>query len=319
MSIWHAFCAAVTLALTGLAAPLAALELELPSSATLTLERASPVDSFDLPVAPFDGASVPARSMEGRVLRRSWRISSPGLTPLQVITPLRAQLQAQGFDLAFECDAPTCGGFDFRFNIEVLPGPNMYVNISQYRYLTAFSAESDGPRQAVGILVSTTASSSYVQVVSIDENTDLSVIVPRERPAEREPILAERNLDQSVQMLRQDGRYVLPGLAFAIGTSDLGPGPFPALKELSEFLSTTEGIRIALVGHTDTTGALATNISLSRARAQSVRARLIEVYGVAPDKVDAEGMGYLAPIATNLTDEGRRQNRRVEVVLLNTQ
>lgn len=319
MSIGRAVRVVGTLALMGSAPPLAALDLEMPAGARLTAERASPLDSYDLPIAPFDGVSVPARSMEGRVLRRSWRISSPGLTPLQVITPLRSQLQAQGFDLEFECDAPTCGGFDFRFNIEVLPGPNMYVNISQYRYLTAFSAQADGPGQAVGVLVSTTASSSYVQVVSVDEDTDISALVPQERPAARDIIPTVQDLDQTVEQLRQDGHYVLPGLEFSVGTSHLGPGPFPALKELSDFLLSAEDTRIALVGHTDTIGALATNISLSRARAQSVRARLIEDYGVTPDQIDAEGMGYLAPIASNLTEEGRRQNRRVEVVLLNSQ
>ncbi|ABG30622.1 OmpA family protein [Roseobacter denitrificans] len=315
----HASCVAVVLALMGFAAPLAALELDLPASARLTLERASPLDSYDLPIAPFDGVSVPSKTMEGRVLRRSWRISAPGLTPLQVITPLRDQLQAQGFDLAFECDARVCGGFDFRFNIEVLPGPNMYVNISQYRYLTAFSTRTNGPGKAVGVLVSTTASSSYVQVVLVDEDMDVSAIVPKERPIERETMPKVQDAEQGVQLLRRDGRYVLPGLEFSVGTSDLGPGPFSALKELSDFLTRSQDMRVALVGHTDATGTLAANISLSRARARSVRSRLIETYGVSPDQVDAEGMGYLAPIASNLTEEGRRLNRRVEVVLLNTQ
>ena len=319
MNLRPASCAVITLMLMGGALPLAAVELDLPAGAKLTAERASPLDSFDLPIAPFDGVSVPARSMEGRVLRRSWRIPLPGLTPLQVITPLRAQLQEQGFDLAFECDAPMCGGFDFRFNVEVMPGPNMYVNISQYRYLTAFSSDPDGPEQAVAIIASTTASSSYVQVVSVDEDTDLSAIVPKVRPAENASAPPAQPMDQSVEMLRKEGRYILPGLEFSVGTSDLGPGPFPALQALSEFLADSRRSRIALVGHTDATGALVTNISLSRARAQSVRARLIEKYGVAADQVDAEGMGYLAPVTTNLTEEGRKQNRRVEVVLLDTE
>ena len=75
-------------------------------------------------------------------------------------------------------------------------------------------------------------------------------------------------------------------------------------------------MRIALVGHTDTVGGLEANINVSRARARSVRQRLIESYGIAEERLDAEGMGYLAPVASNLTAEGRDQNRRVEVVLL---
>ena len=75
-------------------------------------------------------------------------------------------------------------------------------------------------------------------------------------------------------------------------------------------------LRVALVGHTDTVGGLDTNIALSRARAQSVRDRLISAFDADATRLDAEGMGYLSPIAPNLTEEGRRQNRRVEVILV---
>jgi len=75
-------------------------------------------------------------------------------------------------------------------------------------------------------------------------------------------------------------------------------------------------MRIALVGHTDTVGGLQGNIALSRERAQAVRQRLIDDYDIAPERVEAEGTGYLAPLATNRTAEGREANRRVEAVLL---
>jgi len=74
---------------------------------------------------------------------------------------------------------------------------------------------------------------------------------------------------------------------------------------------------VVLVGHTDASGALAPNIALSRARAQAVRAALVAL-GAKADQIGAEGAGYLAPRATNLTPEGRAQNRRVEVMLTPT-
>lgn len=75
-------------------------------------------------------------------------------------------------------------------------------------------------------------------------------------------------------------------------------------------------LRIAIVGHTDTVGGLEANIAVSRARASAVRDRLIERYDVAPNRIEAGGMGYLSPVASNLTPEGREMNRRVEVILL---
>ncbi len=70
-----------------------------------------------------------------------------------------------------------------------------------------------------------------------------------------------------------------------------------------------------LVGHTDAEGALEGNISLSKKRAAAVKARLIDVFGVPEAQIDAQGVGYLVPVASNLTDDGRMMNRRVEAIL----
>ncbi|MEM9637507.1 MAG: OmpA family protein, partial [Pseudomonadota bacterium] len=119
--------------------------------------------------------------------------------------------------------------------------------------------------------------------------------------------------------LLQRGFVVLRDLDFDTGTTALGPGPFTSLDRLAELLQARPELRIALVGHTDTVGGLAPNVTLSRERAQAVRTRLIDQYRIDPDRLEAEGMGYLAPVASNQTPEGRDQNRRVEAILLNTE
>ena len=78
-------------------------------------------------------------------------------------------------------------------------------------------------------------------------------------------------------------------------------------------------LRVALVGHTDAVGSLDANTALSRRRAEAVRDRLVQSYDVAPGRVEAQGAGYLAPRASNLTEAGREQNRRVEVVVLSAE
>ena len=76
--------------------------------------------------------------------------------------------------------------------------------------------------------------------------------------------------------------------------------------------------KIAIVGHTDSVGSLDGNTALSRRRAESVLERLKSIYAIDPDRMEANGVGYLAPIASNLTEEGRQANRRVEVIRLDT-
>jgi OOP family OmpA-OmpF porin len=72
---------------------------------------------------------------------------------------------------------------------------------------------------------------------------------------------------------------------------------------------------VALVGHTDAEGGLAANIDLSRRRAAAVRDRLVAQHGIAAERLSAEGVGWLAPRATNATEAGREANRRVEAVV----
>ena len=72
---------------------------------------------------------------------------------------------------------------------------------------------------------------------------------------------------------------------------------------------------VNVVGHTDNVGAAGYNQDLSARRANAVASVLING-GVAPSRIRAFGRGEEAPIATNLTAEGRQQNRRVEIIIL---
>ena len=69
-----------------------------------------------------------------------------------------------------------------------------------------------------------------------------------------------------------------------------------------------------IVGHTDNQGTLDYNIDLSTRRAEAVRDHLVDTHGIAASSLRAAGVGFLAPVASNQTAEGRGQNRRVEIV-----
>ena len=312
---------AAGLALILTAGPVLALELALPGTARKTVERNTAPDRFAAPVGLFRDGRVPTLTVEGEVRRTAWRVEAPGLTPLQVLRPLRDQVEAAGYKVMLDCAASECGGYDFRFATEVLPGPNMYVNIRDYHMLTARKGDADAPSEMINILTSTSRSSAYVQIIQAGK---LETVVegirndPTPEPARTPQVAANPDSDFEGQMLGR-GHAVLRGLDFESGTSDLGAGPFASLEALADFLVSNSGIRIALVGHTDSVGSLDANVALSRQRAQSVRRRMIEQHGIAPDRMDAEGMGYLAPVASNLDAAGRDANRRVEAIVLSSQ
>src|SRR5690606_60465 len=113
--------------------------------------------------------------------------------------------------------------------------------------------------------------------------------------------------------LTETGRAPLDDLLFQTGSSALEDGDFPSLAALAAFLAENPAQAVTLVGHTDAAGGLAGNIALSRRRAEAVRTTLVRDHGVKAAQLMAEGVGYLAPRASNTTDDGRRANRRVEV------
>lgn len=302
----RAGCVAALIALAGAAQ---ALEISLPATARVTAEVMTAQDSYALPLGPFAGGAVPVAALEGRVSRQTWRLDGEGTSTLQLLAPLRAQLLAAGFDILLDCDTDACGGFDFRFDIEVLPAPAMYVSLSDFRHISA----RRGPDEHLSLLVSRAANTSYLQLIRVTPIQSGADPVPVRRDG---PVPGAAGDDLTARLL-SEGRAVLNGLDFATGASDLGPGPHAALLALAAFMADRPAARIALVGHTDAVGGLAGNVALSRRRAAAVMERLAGVHGVARSRMEAEGVGYLAPVVSNATPDGREINRRVEAVLLN--
>src|SRR5213596_249445 len=105
---------------------------------------------------------------------------------------------------------------------------------------------------------------------------------------------------------------ILRGVIFEIGKSALKPESFTVLDIVAQSLNANPDIRIEIAGYTDNTGSSATNLKLSQARADAVRAYLGSK-GVAPSRMVAKGYGAANPIAANTTAAGRAQNRRVEL------
>jgi len=299
--------AACFLALMLGAAPVAALDLVLPPGARLIADRSMPFDSYDLPLDGFIDGRVRSESFEGQKLRQSWRVESASVTTLQLLAPLRDQLGAAGYELVHECESATCGGFDFRFAVEVIPSPDMYVDIRDYRFLSAVQGDA-----AVGLLVSRSRTAGYIQIIEITP-PDAERLTPRPVPGGTAPTPPVAGVAEA---LLGQGYVVLDDLVFATGTVALSDGRYASLSDLGAFLRQNPSARIALVGHTDMTGALDTNITVSRQRAEAVRDRLVSVHGIEPGRLALEGLGPLAPRDSNLTAEGRDRNRRVEAVLL---
>lgn len=115
-----------------------------------------------------------------------------------------------------------------------------------------------------------------------------------------------------LMMATRQTRLTLRGVNFELGKAVLLSISQDILEEVARSLVANPQVQVEVAGHTDSTGSRALNERLSLARAESVKAFLVE-NGVAADRMAVQGYASTQPVATNRTASGRAENRRVEL------
>ncbi|MGQ1889489.1 OmpA family protein [Thermophagus sp. OGC60D27] len=108
---------------------------------------------------------------------------------------------------------------------------------------------------------------------------------------------------------------VVDNILFTSGRATLRAASYESLNRLVRLLKENPSVKIEVSGHTDNTGSASLNKRLSRERAFAVK-RYLESQGIPGDRIQYVGYGYEHPIASNATEEGRAQNRRVEIKVI---
>jgi outer membrane protein OmpA-like peptidoglycan-associated protein len=104
-------------------------------------------------------------------------------------------------------------------------------------------------------------------------------------------------------------------ITFASGSARLTPAIRGDLRALARHLNKYPNSSVQVIGHTDSDGSAAYNLNLSRQRAAIVT-QVLTNNGISPSRIVTIGRGEDQPVATNLSAEGKAQNRRVEIVIL---
>jgi outer membrane protein OmpA-like peptidoglycan-associated protein len=110
------------------------------------------------------------------------------------------------------------------------------------------------------------------------------------------------------------GSVAVRGILFDTAKASIKPESEPVLQTIAEVLKGDPALVLEIQGHTDNVGQAAANRTLSQQRADALRQFLIAKHGIAATRLTATGLGDTKPVAPNTTDEGRAQNRRVELV-----
>ena len=259
-----------------------------------SIEGMAPVvsdfDEFDIPTGPAkDGKFPNAVHVEGKLTMFGYG-APPGRSTLEVFRNYEAALKEAGFTPLYTCKGEQCGDQVGMKGLGYLP------NGDDARYLAAKLTRSEGD----------------VYVALHVQTLETRFVVVELKPMDAG--LVTISADALTKDIGSVGHVAVYDLLFDTGKADLKPESGAALKEIARMLETTPGLTVHVVGHTDNVGAVALNLDLSKRRAQAVVTALTTTHKVAAARLRADGVGPLAPVASNDTEAGRAKNRRVELV-----
>lgn len=264
-----------------------------------------------LPAGPRDSSSrdySEVVTLEGEHLWIVYDFADPDTSPLRVHRSYLSTLQAAGFEIVFAGvgDALVNAGRNANFftGQRHLGGNGPLNNREDVYYLLAKK-----PDQGLHVSVST-----FQFAGNNPRGTGVSVNVVTEEvmqvSMDHQPLSASEMADS----LLENGRVAIQDILFAFDSDQILPESADSLNTIASLLQEQPELGLLVVGHTDDMGQFDYNLTLSMQRASAVVRYLQQQHGIAADRLQAAGAGMLAPIASNRTEAGRSQNRRVELV-----
>ncbi|HJM35422.1 MAG TPA: OmpA family protein [Acidimicrobiales bacterium] len=149
-------------------------------------------------------------------------------------------------------------------------------------------------------------------------NVDNRLVVPAsaiiEIETETVPELPAALSDLLLQARLSEAAARAP-IEFESGGDRITEDSATTLDQIASFLSTNVTVRVQIVGHTDSDGDEVANLNLSTLRAEAVRSQLV-ARGIDPERLLTLGYGEYDPVADNITQEGKKRNRRIEFLVL---
>lgn len=111
-----------------------------------------------------------------------------------------------------------------------------------------------------------------------------------------------------------EGKFVTHGILFDVNSDKIKPGSYGALKDIANVLTENAEVKVKIIGHTDADGDDASNLALSKKRAEAVKNALSKEFNITTARMTTDGKGESQPVDSNSASAGKANNRRVEFI-----
>jgi OmpA-OmpF porin, OOP family len=255
-------------------------------------------DEVKLPTGPhINGKFTKMDRYEGKV----WRLvytNPKNRSTLEIYRQYQQALTKAGFQTIFACTEDDCGDAGNAATDEI--GYWCITNKIQcperMRYIIARLPRPNGDMIAA---IKVRTEETYLIVVETKPmQGGLVTIGAKEMAAD----------------INKQGHVSIYGIYFDTDKSVIKPESKQSIAEIAKLLNEQPSLRLHVVGHTDNAGVLGHNMTLSKQRAEAVVNALVSEHKIAASRLIANGVGPLAPVASNAAEDGKAKNRRVELV-----
>ena len=258
----------------------------------------------------------PPLQIEG-ALTRIWYEAAGDTSSTELIRNYQNELKASKFEILYDSTRDSSA----HWNAFLYPFSEM--KLQNNRHHAIFSAAAKSGIRVSSARLRRPEGDIYVYLVAVEWSKDdkdfkakrgayIAVDIIETQPMVQNMVTV--NADEMSKSIRDTGRVALYGIFFDSNKTEIKPDSKQALDEIAKLMKKERQLKLHVVGHTDNQGGLEFNMNLSKRRAEAVVAVLTKEYGIAPNRLTANGIAYLAPVASNATEDGRAKNRRVELV-----
>ena len=255
-------------------------------------------DEIALPMGPYQkGKFTKTERLEGKVTRLVY-VNPRDRSTLEIFRNYQQALTKGGFQTLFACSAAECGD-----------ASNEPTTDLGYWCVTN-KIQCPEPMRYIVAKLPRAAGDVYAAVKVRTEETYLVVVEVKPMQAGMVTVGAK----EMAEDISKTGHASIYGIYFDTGKAIIKPESKQAIGEIAKLLDAQPTLRLHVVGHTDNVGTLPSNMTLSKQRAEAVVNSLVNDHRIAAARLIANGVGPLAPVASNAAEEGRAKNRRVELV-----
>ena len=236
-------------------------------------------------------------------------------SPLEIMRNFKNALENEGAEILFACSGRECdngkASYDMKFFNKVFATEGMRSS-SEGNHYGGFAGSDQ--QQYLFCKLGQNNKVIYVSIAVIDSYwAGVEYLVEIVESKEMDSGLVSVNAESLRNKIEKDGKMALYGIYFDTGKSTIKPESTVELNAVIDYLRANSEVNLYIVGHTDDTGDYLRNQLLSEQRAQAIVNHLKE-NKISADRLKAIGVGPACPVASNLNEEGRSKNRRVEIV-----